>query len=176
MALESGRSTGVKCKCGGYIRYQRTENDRVRLHCNKCGWEVEQNERWNPERHGRVETPKPQGNNPGAVVIWLIIIGAIIALWLGSQTNGNQHAANYNSTPTSSQSKTQPIERAMFTMRVTAPQELNVRSGPSPRFDVVKKLYSNDIVAVYRTENGWSHIGTGWVNSKFLTNAEYEGE
>ena len=53
-------------------------------------------------------------------------------------------------------------------MRVTAPDELNVRSGPGAKFNVLSKLHSGDSVLVQATENGWSYIGTGWVRSKFL--------
>jgi uncharacterized protein YgiM (DUF1202 family) len=51
---------------------------------------------------------------------------------------------------------------------VTAPQELNVRSGPGVNFPVVRKVYNGNYVDVYESQNGWSNIGDGWINSKFL--------
>ena len=57
-------------------------------------------------------------------------------------------------------------------MRVKAPNEVNVRTGPSAEYGVVKKIVNGDFVPVHRTENGWSNIGDGWVNSKFLYESE----
>lgn len=61
-------------------------------------------------------------------------------------------------------------------MRVRSPNEVNVRNGPSAEYNVVRKIVNGDFVPVHRTENGWSYIGDGWVNSKFLYDPESEGE
>lgn len=56
-------------------------------------------------------------------------------------------------------------------MRVIASNELNVREGPGPEYSTVRKIGYNDIVSVYRSESGWSFIGDGWVNSRYLSDA-----
>lgn len=61
-------------------------------------------------------------------------------------------------------------------MRVRALDEVNVRNGPAPYYDIVRKINNGDFLPVQRTENGWSYIGDGWVNSKFLYDPDIEGE
>lgn len=110
-----------------------------------------------------------EGNGSGAAVYLLVIVGVLVALWFGSQTGSDKPVKNPIQAPTTSQyDKPEPI----FKMRVVAPLELNVRNGPGTQFEIYNKVYNNDIVEVYETNNGWYHIGSGWVNSKFLTHVD----
>jgi len=52
---------------------------------------------------------------------------------------------------------------------VQAPDEVNVRNRPSADAARVGKVRRGERVVVGREENGWSHIGQGWVSSRFLS-------
>lgn len=66
----------------------------------------------------------------------------------------------------------QSVDHVMFTAQIIGTEELNVRSEPGAEFTVVKKLKAGTEVEVYRKNNGWSYIGYGWVNSKYITNVD----
>lgn len=125
-------------------------------------------------------TPTSEGNGSGVAVGLLVIIGVLIALWFGFQTN--TESTHKTQTPKVPQESETAHEEPtpIFTMRVTGVtgvtgvQELNVRNGPGPSFLTESKVYNNDIVQVYETKNGWYHIGIGWVNSKFLSHVNQE--
>lgn len=121
------------------------------------------------------EGTKEEKKNSRAPIF--IISGLAIALWAAYSSNTKNHPYNHKS-PTFPSQTTQKSSQneIMFLGRVIAPQELNVRSGPSTQFGVVKKIHGGDLVPVYKTENGWVYIGVGWINSKFVTDAEAEGE
>ncbi len=53
--------------------------------------------------------------------------------------------------------------------KVTAPQFLNVRTGPGTENPIVKKLPSEAIVSVFENKNGWYRVGEDeWVYGVFL--------
>lgn len=127
------------------------------------------------------------------IVKLVVILFAILAFFIfkgndnsSSNTTGytSLSVSDNNIQPSTSQAKqissqrsqeknTKSISSADRIMRIKAPDELNVRSGPGTTFKVVNKLRSGDIVAVQRTENGWSYIGIGWVRTKFLITDQY---
>lgn len=95
-----------------------------------------------------------------------------------ASTTNTQSGSTYSSSPV--QSYTPPTSPAptvgslapvnFVNLKVIAPGELNVRSGPGPKFDVVGKVYSGDLVEAYEQNNGWVKIDGGWVNGKYLGN------
>jgi uncharacterized protein YgiM (DUF1202 family) len=114
--------------------------------------------------------------------VLLLVAVSVVALFsfIGSHLNHNttSHylpdppAVDRLKVPTDSRPEAKPATEPGETMMVNAPQELNVRSGPGPTFDVVNKVNARDIVTVQRTEKGWSYIGSGWVRSKFLVKTD----
>jgi hypothetical protein len=57
-------------------------------------------------------------------------------------------------------------------VRVIAADELNVRSGPGVNYPVVGKVFSGNVVKNYAEQNGWTQIDSGWVRSRFVTEAD----
>lgn len=103
----------------------------------------------------------------GGAVAGIVLVGIILVVifsYFNSNKITNTTSIRNNSTP------------ATLKMRVVAPQELNLRNGPGTQYGILGKIYANDVVDVYRTENGWSYIGSGWVNSKFLANIDARSE
>lgn len=58
----------------------------------------------------------------------------------------------------------------MDQFKVTA-QRLNVRREPNTSAIILRTLNLHDLVSVNATDNGWAHIGDGWVSMKHLAQA-----
>jgi hypothetical protein len=117
----------------------------------------------------------------GAFTLAVIVVVALL-YFIGSQADRDTISSSISTPPTVERTpvsadqkaearrplETKAADETLIIMIVTAPEELNVRTGPGTSFEVVGKIRARDIVAVQRTENGWSYIGSGWVRSKFL--------
>jgi hypothetical protein len=111
-------------------------------------------------------------------VVWVVLTAVIVSIWILYSVDGEHLPSATGPDPYLPQSQldagamlmpeAMPSAATAGVMQVSAPSDLNVRSGPGTAFGVVKTLRRGDIVTVDRTENGWSYIGSGWVNSRFL--------
>jgi len=119
-----------------------------------------------------------EGDCHGAAIAIVIASSVVLIFWLSSHNSSvstlEQHISS-NEPPNAYEKETESIVNPIY-MRVKAPNEVNVRTGPNAEYGVVKKIVNGDFVSVHKTENGWSYIGDGWVNSKFLNVYEKEPE
>ena len=57
-------------------------------------------------------------------------------------------------------------------VRVIAPDELNVRSGPGANYPVAGKVFSGNVLRKYAEQNGWTQIDGGWVRSSLVAEVD----
>jgi uncharacterized protein YgiM (DUF1202 family) len=108
----------------------------------------------------------------GLVLTVIFFIVLILSKYLKDESKDKQippliHQNIESSQTTTTDQSTRQIQ--VVKMKVIAPQELNVRDGPGTEYKVIGKVYSGNILSVYKEQDGWAQVGNGWVRSQYLT-------